>query len=221
MSSPSIPLVASMPVGCVDAGRLSRRALLRRLGGGGLVVGLGLVPWRVAAQGTPPAGMAGMGSPAASPAAQTWQQTVGPYRLTLVLGPPETMYTPAQVAAQHPTSGEVMLGGQMAMPGMATPAMGMATPMGGAMAGTIRHLELHVVEAATGRVVPDARVAITVVDETAHQTTALSIVTMQGVRAGAADFHYGNNVVLVPGHSYRVEVTVNGLGTTFAVRFGM
>jgi hypothetical protein len=42
----------------------------------------------------------------------------GPYTMVASLGPEEMMYTPQQVAAQHPTSGEVMLQGAMGTTGM-------------------------------------------------------------------------------------------------------
>ena len=48
------------------------------------------------------------------------------YLMVLNIGPTETMYTQAQVDAQHPTTGEVMISGQMTdmgSPGMSEPAM--------------------------------------------------------------------------------------------------
>ena len=67
------------------------------------------------------------------------------YQLTLVIGPTEQMLTPEQAKAQHATSGEVMV----PMPGMPM-TMGMGN----------RHVELHVATAATGAVVKDAMVTI-------------------------------------------------------------
>jgi hypothetical protein len=57
------------------------------------------------------------------------------YKMVLDVNPTETMYTQAQVAAQHPTTGEVMLRGQMnGMSGTgnssSTTMMGTATTMG-------------------------------------------------------------------------------------------
>src|SRR5579871_4672669 len=51
------------------------------------------------------------------------------YVFALSIGPVETMYTPAQVRAKHPKSGEVMLSGTMA-------AMHMSS--------SERHLEVHI-----------------------------------------------------------------------------
>ena len=88
--------------------------------------------------------------------------------MTLKIGLPETMYTPAQVATVHPTTGEVMLGGAM-MTEMATPegmgTMAMASPaaMG---APQVYHLEVHIVDHATGQVVANAQVTIALQDVT-------------------------------------------------------
>ncbi len=66
----------------------------------------------------------------ASSAAGAVTQTVGQYTMVTTLGPAEMMYTKQQVAQQHPTSGEEMLRGSMAM----SPAMGSTmTTMGSTM----------------------------------------------------------------------------------------
>ena len=161
-------------------------------------------------------------------AVRSWRQTAGPYQLELAIGPPEAMYTPEQIATQHPTEGEVMLSGAMATPsaagmaGMAMPDTTVATPTSiAAQAGTLRHLELHVTEAATGRVVTNAKVTIDVVDQTARRSTSLPVVTMQGMREGPADFHYGTAVRLIPGDAYAIDATVNGHAAVFAFRFDL
>ena len=61
----------------------------------------------------------------------------GRYTMVAVLGPSETMYTQAEVAKQHPASGEVMLRGVMTMAGgtPTTMAMSASTPTTMAMAG--------------------------------------------------------------------------------------
>jgi len=54
------------------------------------------------------------------------------YHLELQIGPIEKMFTTADVAAQHPNTGEVMVGGDMSM-------MGTSMDMG-----DTRHLEVRV-----------------------------------------------------------------------------
>jgi len=46
--------------------------------------------------------------------------TAGAYRMTLMIGPREAMYTQAQARRTHPTTGEIMLRGVM-MGGMGMP----------------------------------------------------------------------------------------------------
>ena len=43
------------------------------------------------------------------------------------------------------------------------------------------------------------------------------VAEMQGVLSGAADLHYGNNVNLIGGHTYRVTVTLTGEHATVTV----
>ncbi len=142
----------------------------------------------------------GMGT-GASQVSQT--QTVGNYKLTLMVGPQEQMYTQAQVGQQHPTSGEVMVSGSMSMP-ESSPMTGMATPLastasGMAMGTNVEHLELHVYDNSSGKTVTDANVTIEVIDNTAqNMSTNVPIATMYGVQAGMDDFHYGDNVVMPP-----------------------
>jgi hypothetical protein len=79
-----------------------------------------------------------LGAAAASAATITRHSTTKTYVLTLTVGPLETMYTPAQVKAKHPTGGEVMVGGSM--------GSGMSMGPGN------RHLEAHIHSRATGKV---------------------------------------------------------------------
>jgi hypothetical protein len=150
----------------------------------------------------------------------------GNYRLELDIGDPEQMYSKADVARQKPTSGEIMVSGQMAgampamppssgMPGM--PGMpGMSSPGGSVQADpTMRHLELHVRSKATGKAVRNAKVSITVTDPTGQQIT-VPIAVMYGIAEGQEDWHYGNNVRLPPGQ-YGVQVSANGKTAHFDV----
>ena len=61
------------------------------------------------------AGAAGMPAPARSMAmgTVTIPVTTGAYRMTLMIGPREAMYTQAQARRTHPTTGEIMLRGTM------------------------------------------------------------------------------------------------------------
>jgi hypothetical protein len=190
------------------------------------------------------------------------------YTMVLDVNPTEVMYTQAQVAAQHPTTGEVMLRGQMnTMSGSgasgaspttmmgtatttagstshtaspttmgnspmsttstspmdhspmttATTAMGQtsSTGMGGANA---RHLEVHVCSRSTGQVVQNAQPTITVVDHASGgMTDHVSVAEMEGIGAGVADLHYGNNIVMPAMHQYTVTVILNGEKAVFNV----
>jgi len=102
-----------------------------------------------------------------------------------------------------------MLRGTMAMGGM-----GMPTPN--------RHLELHVLDRRTGRVVADATVTITyqlmgAMGAMGNTPTRVPVAVMEGVGAGLADLHYGNNVAMPPG-AYRVVARVAGAAVTYRVR---
>lgn len=105
------------------------------------------------------------------------------------------MYSPDQVASQHPTTGEVMLGGAM-------------TDVSGP---DVRHLEAHICNRASGSVVTGANPTISVQDSTASTPSQdVPVAAMQGVTSGTSDYHYGNNVVLHSGHTYAITVKLNG-----------
>lgn len=83
------------------------------------------------------------------------------------------------------------------------------------------HLVVHIFDAASGKVLTDATVAIsfTPVDTTGRATAAATqvpVVVMEASGKGAASTHYGNNVTMPPG-SYRVDVTANGTKTSFRI----
>jgi len=125
------------------------------------------------------------------------------YRLVLMIGPVEQMYSKAEAAKTHPTSGEITTGGQMQM---AMSGMAMDT----------RHLEIHVYSRATGKVVTTATCTITVVNRTTGMRMAVPIATMYGATEGTADWHYGNNVTMPPA-AYDIIATANGERVTFHV----
>lgn len=131
--------------------------------------------------------------------------------LTLAVGPEETMYSPEEAAASHPASGEVMISGTMAT---AMGGMG-RMPGTGQASGQVSHLEVHICDR-SGRVVTDAHPTISITDTTAGgPPVSVPVAVMEGVDAGPADLHYGNNVEVVAGHAYTVEVAVAGEVATF------
>ena len=141
----------------------------------------------------------------ATAAVITRTATTATYKLTLAVGPVETMYTPAQVRASHPKSGEEMLSGQMTG-GMA----GMTMPSGGQ-----KHLEVHICTRG-GAVVKGVHPKIVVSDPASGQmAVAVPVAVMEGVTEGASDLHYGNNVSLAAGHKITVTVTLNGQHAVF------
>lgn len=146
-------------------------------------------------------GGAGQASASSSPggscqgSAGVASATTPNYIVAMQVGEPEMMYSPQQVAASHPSTGEVMLGGMMA-------------DVSGANA---HHLEAHICRRSTGAVLTGAQPTITLTDTTAGTTPQnVPVAVMQGVDAGTSDYHYGNNVTFMPGHSYTVTVRING-----------
>lgn len=121
--------------------------------------------------------------------------TTASYVAVLDVGDPETMYSPDQVASQHPSSGEVMLGGAM-------------TDVSGP---NVHHVEVHICNRSSGSVVTGQQPTITMRDTTANTGSQdLPVAAMQGVNQGTSDYHYGNNAVLQPGHQYTITVRLHG-----------
>jgi len=135
--------------------------------------------------------------------------TAGAYRMTLMIGPREAMYTQAEARRTHPTTGEIMLRGVM-MGGMGM-GMGMGMPN--------RHLEVHVLDRRTMRPVSNPMVSIT------YQATSpmmmrpvqVPVAVMVGLSMDMSDIHYGNNVYM-PAGTYRVSVHANQAYATYTVR---
>jgi hypothetical protein len=127
--------------------------------------------------------------------------TTPSYVFALDIGPVETMYTPAQVKAKHPKTGEVMLSGTM------------SGGMSGMSGSSQRHLEVHICTTA-GKVVTGAHPKI-VVSDPKSMTVTVPIATMEGIGEGVSDYHYGNNVELTAGHKITVTVTLNGQQAVF------
>jgi len=129
--------------------------------------------------------------------------TTANYRLTLEIGPPETMLAMCQVTPSA-LSGEVMVSGQMTDRAPAS------------MHGTIYHLELHIYHFKTGAtaVLPVHQITITVINSSGLSRN-VPIAEMFGVQEGVTDLHYGNNVQFTPG-SYTVGVIVGGEKASFS-----
>lgn len=146
------------------------------------------------------------------------------YEFTASAGPLEATYTKAQVDAQHPSIGEMMLGGNMIdVPGM--PMNGSNSPgmpdrgSGGANmpvpTGTdlisYRHVEVHICNRTSGKVIQHATPSLSLIDRSAHDTSQhMSVAVMQGVHTGIGDMHYGNNAKMVKGHRYTLAVSMTG-----------
>jgi hypothetical protein len=131
------------------------------------------------------------------------EATTTHYRVELQIGPTEKMFTPTEAAAQHPTEGEVMVGGMM--------SMGMLMDMG-----DTRHLEVHLYSLDKGETIADADVAIAVTDAASMKVQDVGAAKMYGVKEGPPDTHYGNNLSR-PAGNYSIQVTVNGEKAEFTV----
>lgn len=149
----------------------------------------------------------------ASPAFSQHEGSAGPcssgnvartssYTMALDIGKQEEMYLPSEVKARHIKTGEVMLGGDMAMVDKT--------------AGTkVFHLEVHICTK-TGAVVTKLKPLIVVDDPAASMMTMkVPSAIMVGVGAPITDYHYGNDVALRPGDRVTVKVTVKGQVATF------
>jgi hypothetical protein len=133
------------------------------------------------------------------------------YRLELQIGPTEMMYMPNEVAAKHPSDGEVMVGGVMG--GRMNMSMGMSMGM---QMPNVRHLEVHVYPVDKDTAVTNAKVKILVTDLATKKAEQIAVAKMYGIKEGTSDTHYGNNVDL-PAGNYGVEITVNGEKADFTV----
>ena len=116
------------------------------------------------------------------------------YKMGLHIGKQENMYLPSEVKARHLKTGEIMLGGEMAM----------VSPTTGTR---VYHLEVHICTK-SGSVVTRLNPVI-VVDDTAGITSMqVPAAKMVGIGAASSDYHYGNDVALKPGSRVTVKVTV-------------
>src|SRR5207302_7492627 len=145
------------------------------------------------------------------------EATTASYHMALVIGPAEQMLPEATATATtgHAMHSEVMLRGQM----ITLPGMGMGSG-GGAMSPPVedRHLEVHICSK-NGQVVQDAQPQITVTDNSAGgRSQQVPVAVMEGAGQGTQDLHYGNNVVMAPGHDFTVLVAVGSEQATFTLK---
>ena len=141
-------------------------------------------------------------------------RTTGSRVYILSVGPQERMYSPQEVRHAHPKGGEMMLSGHMQGSGMA--GMSGGSSMSGM--GAMKHLEVHICTRHGRRVI--ARPMPKIVLSSGRVTQMVPVATMEGVRAGVADLHFGNNVELERGHVYRVDVTEGSDHATFRFTAG-
>lgn len=180
----------------------SRATYRRDMRGVMLMSAFGLVTLGLTACGNSTPTTAGMCAPGPG-----ISQTVSTSSYTMVLdvGGREKMYTEAEARAEHPTEGEIMLRGEMAMVDQSDPA-------------SVRHLEVHVCNRVSGQVVTDLNPDITLVDNSGgDMTDHVPTLVMQGITSGQADLHYGNMVTMPAGHDFTVMVAVDGQPATFHV----
>ncbi|MHB8378592.1 MAG: iron transporter [Acidimicrobiales bacterium] len=134
--------------------------------------------------------------------------TTHSYIEVAVLGPRETMYTPAQAAKKHPTSGEVMVSGQM--------GNGSSMTMG--MSASMAHLEVHICSKKSGAAVTNVMPTMTLKSsQMKAKADVIPVAVMRGLSGAIADTHYGNNVVVVPGGRYHLLVTTMGETARFTL----
>jgi hypothetical protein len=137
------------------------------------------------------------------------------YNLVAEIGSIQAMYTPAQVAAQHPNTGEEMFSGTMTMPpGMDPSQMDMGNMPAMNIPPEWHHLEVHVFDKKTGNVVKTVAPVITVTDDATGKVQQVPLVVMQGVVEGPGDYHYGNNVDL-PNGKYTVTAVIGSETANF------
>ena len=124
------------------------------------------------------------------------------YVLALEIGPRQEMYMPSEVRARKLKTGEVMLGGEMAM----------IEPVPAGM--RIYDLEVHVCTR-SGAVVTQQKPTIVVQGPGAKPATHVAVAMMAGVAEGLRDYHYGNDVALKPGSRVTVTVGLRGQRAVF------
>ena len=115
--------------------------------------------------------------------------------------PGEHMYTAGQYAHHHPTVGELIIDGA-----------------GAPVQPWTRHVEAHVYSRSTGEVALDVMPTFEINDRTTGRITTFESTAMQDVIIGLPDRHFGNNVIIPPGHPFTLTVTIAGQPLRFGGR---
>ncbi|MCU1360397.1 MAG: hypothetical protein JWN99_1686 [Ilumatobacteraceae bacterium] len=111
--------------------------------------------------------------------------------------PGERMFTAAELTAEHPTEGELIVDGR-------------GNPLGP----DVRHVEAHIYDKVSGLPITTVRPTIVLLNRTSGQSTDISSTLMQDVNVGAPDIHFGNNTP-VPGNSdLTLTITVGNEAVT-------
>jgi hypothetical protein len=118
----------------------------------------------------------------------------GPYRVALVIGPRSEMYTAEEVRTRRLKTGQVMLGGAMAMIEKVPAGM------------RIYDLQVYVCTK-SGAVVTNLKPTITVAVP-GRKPANVPVAMMAAVAKGFGDYHYGNDVALKPGATATVTVAI-------------
>ena len=80
----------------------------------------------------------------------------------------------------------------------------------------MRHLEVHICSKATGKAIVGAHPTMKLTDlSRKSMMLTLRVAEMQGLNRDPADNHYGNNVIVIPGHRYQLQTTLYGETGTF------
>jgi hypothetical protein len=105
--------------------------------------------------------------------------------------PGERMYTAEEMAAEHPTVGEMVIEGP-------------AEPLGS----DVRHVEAHIYDRTTGKPLSNLSPVIVLLNRTTGAHTDIVPTLMQDVNIGPLDIHYGNNVVVPGGSDLSLSIVV-------------
>ncbi len=137
----------------------------------------------------------------------------GPYKLELNVLPPEPFHTRKEVDEKHVKHGMLIMGG--------------APPVTeNAPSHPNYHLVVHVYDRNTHKAVTGATVSMEVEPlndkglVVPGHSFRVPVVEMRMIGKGPETTHYGNNVNLRPGTSYRVVVKANGHNATFKIKPG-
>ena len=141
------------------------------------------------------------GSAKAGPCSSGTTAKAGSYTLALILGPRQEMYMPSEVRARKLKTGQVMLGGEMAM--IENVPAGMK----------IYDLAVHICTK-SGAVVTQLKPVI-VVQAAGAKSKNVAVAMMAAVGKSLSDYHYGNDVALKPGSKVTVTVTFKGERAVF------